>query len=94
MPFVENLKVGGSVNWQSETHVDIALNGDSIRYKQGSYAVLNLMANYKIDQHWDAAINLYNVTNEKYLSSLRYASAGQAYYAAPASAIATLTWKY
>lgn len=94
VPFVENLKVGGSVNWQSETHVDIALNGDSIRYKQGSYAVLNLMANYKIDQHWDAAINLYNVTNEKYLSSLRYASAGQAYYAAPASAIATLTWKY
>jgi outer membrane receptor for ferric coprogen and ferric-rhodotorulic acid len=94
VPFVENLKVGGSVNWQSETHVDIALNGDSIRYKQGSYAVLNLMANYKIDNHWDAAINLYNVTNEKYLSSLRYASAGQAYYAAPASAIATLTWKY
>ena len=94
VPFVENLKVGGSLNWQSETHVDIALNGDSIRYKQGSYAVLNLMANYKIDQHWDAAINLYNVTNEKYLSSLRYASAGQAYYAAPASAIATLTWKY
>lgn len=94
VPFIENLKVGGSVNWQSETHVDIALNGDSIRYKQGSYAVLNLMANYKIDQHWDAAINLYNVTNEKYLSSLRYASAGQAYYAAPASAMATLTWKY
>lgn len=94
VPFVENLKVGGSVNWQSETHVDIALNGDSIRYKQGSYATLNLMANYKMDQHWDAAINLYNVTNEKYLSSLRYASAGQAYYAAPASAIATLTWKY
>ena len=94
VPFIENLKVGGSVNWQSETHVDIALNGNSIRYKQGSYAVLNLMANYKIDQHWDAAINLYNVTNEKYLSSLRYASAGQAYYAAPASAIATLTWKY
>lgn len=94
VPFVENLKVGGSVNWQSETHVDIALNGDSIRYKQGSYATLNLMANYKMDQHWDAAINFYNVTNEKYLSSLRYASAGQAYYAAPASAIATLTWKY
>jgi len=94
VPFIENLKVGGSINWQSETYVDIALNGDSIRYKQGSYAVVNLMANYKIDQHWDAAINLYNVTNEKYLSSLRYASAGQAFYAAPFSGMATLTWKY
>lgn len=95
VPFVENLKVGASVNWQSDTHVDITLPSAAVvRYKQDSYATLNLMANYKIDNHWDAAVNLYNVTNEKYLSSLRYASAGQAYYAAPASAMATLTWKY
>ena len=94
VPSVDNLKVGASVNWQSDTHVDIALNGNDIRYKQSSYAVLNLMANYKIDQHWDAALNVYNVTNEKYLSSLRYANGGQAYYAAPASALATVTWRY
>lgn len=90
VPFVQHLKVGASVNWQSDVHVDIG----SVRYEQESYAVLNLMANYKIDHHWDAAINLYNVTDEKYLSSLRYAAAGQAYYAAPASALATLTWTY
>lgn len=90
VPFVQDLKVGASLNWQSDVHVDIG----SVRYEQESYAVLNLMANYKIDHHWDAAINLYNVTNEKYLSSLRYAFAGQAYYAAPASALATLTWKF
>ncbi len=96
VPSIENLKVGASVNWQSETHVDIQLAtlADAVRYKQDSYAVLNLMANYKIDNHWDAAVNLYNVTNEKYLSSLRYAYSGQAYYAAPASAMATLTWTY
>jgi outer-membrane receptor for ferric coprogen and ferric-rhodotorulic acid len=95
VPAVENLKVGASLNWQSDTHVDITLPSAAVvRYKQDSYATLNLMANYKIDNHWDAAVNLYNVTNEKYLSSLRYASAGQAYYAAPASAMATVTWKY
>lgn len=90
VPQIENLKVGASVNWQSDTHVDIG----TVRYTQDSYATLNLMANYKLDAHWNAALNLYNVTNEKYLTSLRWAYAGQAYYAAPASAMATLTWKF
>ncbi len=90
LPFIQNLKVGASLNWQSDTYVDIG----SVRYEQDSYATLNLMANYKIDEHWNAAVNLYNVTDEKYLSSLRYAFAGQAFYAAPMNALATLTWKY
>ncbi|EUJ09893.1 TonB-dependent siderophore receptor [Methylophilaceae bacterium 11] len=90
VPSIENLKVGASLNWQSDTHVDIG----TVRYEQDSYATLNLMANYKIDEHWSAAVNLYNVTDEKYLSSMRYAYAGQAFYAAPFSGLATVTWKY
>jgi outer membrane receptor for ferric coprogen and ferric-rhodotorulic acid len=94
VPQIQNLKVGASLNWQSDTHVDIALGGRDVRYEQDSYATLNLMANYKIDEHWSTAVNLYNVTDEKYLSSMRYAFAGQAFYAAPFSGLATLTWKY
>lgn len=90
MPLVKNLKVGASLNWQSDTHIDI---GD-VRYEQDSYATLNLMAGYKIDDHWSAAVNLYNVTDEKYLTSLRWATSGQSYYAAPFSGLATLTWTY
>lgn len=90
VPFIQDLKVGASVNWQSDIYVDIG----SVRYTQDSYAVLNLMANYKIDKHWDVAVNLYNVTDEKYLSSFRYAAFGQAFYAAPFNGMATLTWKY
>jgi len=90
VPFIQNLKVGASLNWQNDTHVDIG----TVRYVQDSYATLNLMANYKIDDHWNATVNLYNVTDEKYLSSLRYAFAGQAFYAAPINGLATLTWKY
>nr|WP_272227315.1 TonB-dependent siderophore receptor [Methylophilus methylotrophus] len=90
VPFVQNLKVGASVNWQSEIYVDIG----TVRYEQDSYAVLNLMANYKIDNHWDAAVNFYNVTDEKYLSSFRYSAFGQAFYAAPFNGMATLTWTY
>ena len=90
VPQIQNLKVGASLNWQNETHVDIG----TVRYVQDSYATLNLMANYKVDDHWSAAVNLYNVTNEKYLSSMRYAEFGQAFYAAPFNGLATLTWKY
>lgn len=90
VPSIENLQVGASLTWQSDTHVDIG----TVRYEQDSYATLNLMANYKIDEHWSAAVNLYNVTDEKYLSSMRYAYAGQAFYAPPFSGLATLTWKY
>jgi outer-membrane receptor for ferric coprogen and ferric-rhodotorulic acid len=90
IPQIQQLKVGASLNWQSDTHVDIG----TVRYDQDSYATLNLMANYQIDEHWSTALNLYNVTDEKYLSSMRYASAGQAFYAPPFSGLATLTWKY
>ncbi len=94
VPFIQNLKVGASVNWQSDTHVDIAVGNRNVRYQQDSYATLNLMANYKIDDHWNAAVNLYNVTDEKYLSSLRYSSFGQGFYAAPFNGLATLTLQY
>ncbi len=90
VPFIENLKVGASLNWQSDTYVNIG----AVRYEQDSYATLNLMASYKIDNHWSTAVNLYNVTDEKYLTTLKYANSGQAYYAAPINGLATLTWQY
>lgn len=90
VPSVENLRVGASLNWQSDIHAILG----GFRYEQGSYATLNLMANYQIDDHWSAAVNLYNVTNEKYLASLKWANFGQGYYAAPINGLATLTWRY
>lgn len=96
IPGVEALKVGASVNWQNDTYVDInTLVGTTVRYQQDSYAVLNLMANYAFDKHWSAALNLYNVTNVKYIASLMTAGGdGQSFYAAPFNGAMTLTWKY
>jgi outer-membrane receptor for ferric coprogen and ferric-rhodotorulic acid len=87
IPQLEKLKVGASVNWQSDIHTDV----NNVRVRQDSYAVVNLTANYEIDKHWSAALNLYNVTDEKYLTSLYWT---QSYYAAPRSGMMTLTWKY
>lgn len=90
VPYIPKLKVGANLNWQSDVHADIG----TVRYKQDSYATLNLMANYEIDKHWSTALNLYNVTDEKYLASFKWINYGQGYYAAPLNGSATLTWKY
>lgn len=83
IPQLQQLKVGASVNWQSEAHNDVA--------QQDSYALLNLMASYDIDPNWSVAANLNNLTDEKYLTSLYW---DQAYYGAPRNASASVSWKY
>ncbi|MGX8883923.1 TonB-dependent siderophore receptor [Methylovorus sp. SPW-M1] len=88
VPNIEKLKVGASVNWQDDVHY---VYSDGASVKQDSYALINLMANYELNKHWSAAVNVYNLTNEKYLSSLMW---GQSYYGAPMNASATLTWQY
>jgi len=88
VPNIEKLKVGASVNWQDDVHY---VYSDGVSVKQDSYALINLMANYELNKHWSAAVNVYNLTNEKYLSSLMW---GQSYYGAPMNASATLTWQY
>ncbi|KQQ36227.1 TonB-dependent receptor [Duganella sp. Leaf126] len=82
------LKVGGSLRWQSKSSVD---QGAGITTTQSSYAVLGLMARYAFDRHLSLAINLNNVTDKKYLTSLYWT---QSYYAAPRNGSATLTWTY
>jgi outer membrane receptor for ferric coprogen and ferric-rhodotorulic acid len=94
VPQIEGLKLGANVSWQSDVHVDITIPAGTFRFKQESYTTVNLLANYEIDKHWSAALNLYNVTDKKYFNSLQFAGFGQAFYAAPLNGAATLTWNY
>ncbi|MDQ1831346.1 TonB-dependent siderophore receptor [Massilia scottii] len=88
LPAVPQLKVGANLNWQSDIEREQA---PGIVTRQDSYAVLGLMARYEINRNMTLAVNLNNVTDKKYLTSLYWS---QAYYAAPRSASATLTWTY
>jgi outer membrane receptor for ferric coprogen and ferric-rhodotorulic acid len=87
VPRVEKLKVGMGVHWQGDIHTDIG----STRVEQDSYALLNLLAEYKLDEQWKLALNVNNVTDEKYLSSLRWT---QSLYGTPRNAMLTLSWTY
>jgi outer membrane receptor for ferric coprogen and ferric-rhodotorulic acid len=93
VPQVKGLKVGGSVNWQSDIFREqgTSTSGDTIISRQGSYAVANAMASYDIDKHFNVSLNVNNLFDRKYLTSLYWA---QSYYAPSRNAMVTLAWKY
>jgi len=86
---LERLKLGASLNWRSQTW-RYGDDGSSM-IRQGSYALLNLMARYDFSPHLSATLNLDNVTNKKYLTSLYWT---QAYYGTPRSGSVSLNWTY
>jgi outer membrane receptor for ferric coprogen and ferric-rhodotorulic acid len=88
VPALPALTLGATLAWQNEIYID---QEPGIKTTQASYATLGLMARYEIDQHLSLAINLNNVTDKKYLTSLYWT---QSLYAAPRNGSATLNWTY
>lgn len=87
LPGMPKARIGGRVSWQSEIQ-----DGTYSSVKQEAYALVDLMTSYDIDQHWSTSLNLNNVTDRKYLMSLK--SAGSSNYGAPRNLTASVTWKY
>ena len=94
---LEQLKLGASVSWQDDIYREQGVvasgpnSGDTIITRQDAYTLVNLMASYDITPQLKAALNVKNLTNEKYLNSLYWA---QAYYAAPRNYMASLSWQF
>ncbi|EIZ77382.1 tonB-dependent siderophore receptor family protein [Novosphingobium sp. Rr 2-17] len=97
VPQLNDLKLGAQLRWQNTTRTqitDLATYGgpdEAVTVKQKGYAVLDLMAGIKVIDHLKASVNVRNVTDKKYLNSLKW---GQAYYAAPRSAVVSVTFEY
>ena len=64
---LKDLTVGGNVSWQGSTYseLDSSIKTDA---KEGSFAVVGLMARYDINQNLSATVNLNNVFDREYLS--------------------------
>ncbi|WP_323165904.1 TonB-dependent siderophore receptor [Pseudomonas bubulae] len=86
LPMAPQVKVGGSLKWQSKVE-----NDDTPAANQAAYMLVGLMASYDIDPHWSTQLNLDNLTNEKYLQSVRY---GQSNYGSPRNVTASVSWKF
>jgi len=77
LPYLdEALTVGGGLRWQSEIYQDGGPNG--ARFIQDSYALVDLMAKYKVSENLLLNFNLNNLFNEKY-----HLSTTNSYYGAP-----------
>ncbi|WP_404477418.1 TonB-dependent siderophore receptor [Novosphingobium sp. BL-52-GroH] len=97
VPEFNDLKLGAQLRWQNGTDAvvsDLVYYGGAegdVTLKQKGYAVVDLMAGVRIVDHLRASLNVRNVTDKKYLNSLKW---GQAFYAAPRSAVVTLSFDY
>lgn len=89
-----NWQVGGSAHVQSKTSVDGSLydanfNATPYRFKEGGYAVLNAMVQYRIDSRWTLALNLNNVLDKVYYERVGSTSNGN-WYGTPRNAVLSL----
>lgn len=93
LPQLPDLKIGTSVQWQSDIyrHQGTTANGRPIVSRQASYAVVNAMLSYRIGKRLTASLNINNLFDRKYLTSLYWE---QAFYAPGRHITAGLTWQY
>ncbi|MFF7708157.1 TonB-dependent siderophore receptor [Pseudomonas sp. NPDC007930] len=87
---LHKLRVGADVYAQSETFRAVGTNGGTS--DQDAYAIFGLMAGYKFDEHWDARVNLNNLTDVKYWQGLPTAGGGGV-YGDPRNVMFSLQWK-
>lgn len=82
-----SLDLGLSLRWQDEMYFESAYG----RISQDNYAILGGYASYDLSDSLNLTLNLDNITDEKYLSSVKYE---QSYYAEPMNYSLTLNWDY
>lgn len=87
LPGLERLKLGGALRWQS----GIERADGTATIRQGGYALLDLMASWEIDRRLTLQLNLNNVTDRRYITSLYWT---QGYYGAPRNGSVALQWRY
>lgn len=81
------LDLGLSLRWQDE----IFFNSAYGRISQDDYAVIGGYASYALSDSLNLTLNVDNVADEKYLSSVKYE---QSYFAEPRNYSLTLRWEY
>ena len=86
----QRLTVGGGVNWQNRMYSPYTVGDVDLRYQQGSFAVVSLMARYAFSPKLSLQLNIENLFNKKYYSNID----GQAFFGTPRNAVATLSYKF
>ncbi|MGB3726812.1 MAG: TonB-dependent siderophore receptor [Glaciecola sp.] len=95
---LSGLSMGMHVRWQSDisrVQGEVAAGfdnaGQQIVSKQKAYALTDLLVKYEVNANIALNFNVFNLANEKYLTSLYWA---QGYYGAPRTYNLTLSWQF
>ncbi|WP_136475751.1 TonB-dependent siderophore receptor [Pseudomonas sp. DG56-2] len=83
------LAVGGGANWQSEIYSNNQ-GPNRVRFTQGDYAVVDLMARYPITRQLSATANVNNLFDKEYYTN----TAGSSYYGTPRNATVGLKYDF
>lgn len=91
VPQVQNLTLGGGVNWQSGI-VATGLSGPNGNdtYEQGSYTLANAFGRYQFTPELSLQVNVRNLFDEKYYTNV----SGYGVYGLPRSITSTLTYSF
>ena len=90
---LQNLTVGGGLNWQNEIYTTATLpNKSKVRVSQGSYVLANLMARYQISQKLSASLNVNNLFDKTYFRRVGFYNGG--YYGEPRNVALNLRYQY
>lgn len=97
---LEKLTVGGGVNWQSEFfgHVfqpnpnDSVNFGQSSKITQQSYALVDVMARYRFNDHLSTTLNVKNLFDQTYYTGL--GNFGTGFYGEPRNVQLTTRWDF
>lgn len=87
---LQGMILGANLRWQSEIRNSTPVPSFSPSYVQGSYAVVNLMARYRITPRVSAQLNFNNVLDEKYFSNVEQAG----WYGEPRNVSLTMRFAY
>jgi outer membrane receptor for ferric coprogen and ferric-rhodotorulic acid len=86
VPELRKLRVGAALRWQDGVEML-----DLVTIRQKAYAVVDLMAGVDVTDQVRATVNIKNLFDEKYLTSLMW---NQSFYAAPRSASVRLSYAF
>lgn len=92
LPMLQDLTVGGGVNWQTHTWNDIGgPNGvGTIHAEQGSYALVDLFARYQFTKQLSVQGNLNNLFDKKYSTAVSATTV----YGAPFNASVSVNYNF
>nr|WP_263859011.1 TonB-dependent receptor [Shewanella algae] len=72
---LSDLTLGGNISWQSKTYKD-QVGPNKASSRQDSYFLANLMASYQIQDNLVARLNVRNLFDKKYYSSIDFYNQG------------------